>query len=145
MVALSWLGLNAVFIGHIKGNHVGSIRAQIGDEFHDFQCSNKPITKLRISSDNTRMFVSDSSGKVSVLLVNHLLGENASSVTLSPSGRSQVSSNATLINKAELAEYDSNIEEMKGKLRELEMQNQYQMRVKQKNEEEEVCWRICCL
>lgn len=145
LVALSWLGLNAVFIGHIKGNHVGSIRAQIGDEFHDFQCSNKPITKLRISSDNTRMFVSDSSGKVSVLLVNHLLGENASSVTLSPSGRSQVSSNATLINKAELAEYDSNIEEMKGKLRELEMQNQYQMRVKQKNEEEEVCWRICCL
>lgn len=105
-------------------------------DYYELQCSSFPITRLRISFDDTFLFTASEDGIVGIFEIRDKEGRSRSreaqqSMQLGLNNwTTSQSSDEILVTRSDLEDKTSTITELKHKVDELILQNEYQLRLK---------------
>ncbi|KAJ3074808.1 Cilia- and flagella-associated protein 57 [Podochytrium sp. JEL0797] len=132
-VALSHSG-RMMFVGTAKGT-IRSMKYPLSNEageYQEHQCHSSAITKLRVSYDDTHLFSTSDDGCVYVFRIADKEGRGLKRE------REVVFADEILVTKSDLEEKNQMMNELKTRVEELKMENEYQLRLKDMNFNEKV-------
>ncbi|KAI8607724.1 WD40-repeat-containing domain protein [Chytriomyces sp. MP71] len=132
-VALSHSG-RMMFVGTATGT-IRSMKFPLsneGGEFQEHQCHSGAITKLRVSYDDTHLFSTSEDGCVYVFKIADREGRGLKKE------RENVFADEILVTKSDLEEKNQMMNELKTRVEELKMENEYQLRLKDMNFNERI-------
>eukprot|EP00941_MAST-03F_sp_MAST-3F-sp1_P005113 g5113.t1 len=131
-----------VFTGSAEANMPSSVtvfRSLDLSKVGTLVCCRAPITRLCLSDDDNLLFVGGGNGTLAIIEV--LRGDAISSSSKPGTSRSGNGSQFTqevLVNRSDLEEKAAFIEELEGKVQEMEMHNEYQLRLKDMTYSEQI-------
>ncbi|ORY53582.1 WD40 repeat-like protein [Rhizoclosmatium globosum] len=130
-VALSHSG-RMMFVGTANGT-IRSMKFPLeGGEYQEHQCHSGAITKLRVSYDDTHLFSTSDDGCVYVFKIADKEGRGIKRE------REVVFADEILVTKSDLEEKNQMMNELKTRVEELKMENEYQLRLKDMNFNEKI-------
>ncbi|TPX74759.1 hypothetical protein CcCBS67573_g03970 [Chytriomyces confervae] len=132
-VVLSHSG-RMMFVGTATGT-IRSMKFPLNNETGEFQehhCHSGAITKLRVSYDDTHLFSSSEDGCVYVFKIADKEGRGLKKE------REVVFADEILVTKSDLEEKNQMMNELKTRVEELKMENEYQLRLKDMNFNEKI-------
>ncbi|KAI9344641.1 quinon protein alcohol dehydrogenase-like superfamily [Obelidium mucronatum] len=132
-VALSHSG-RMMFVGTSTGT-IRSMKFPLSHEsgeYQEHQCHSGAITKLRVSYDDTHLFSTSEDGCVYVFKVADKEGRGLKRE------REIVFADEILVTKSDLEEKNQMMNELKTRVEELKMENEYQLRLKDMNFNEKI-------
>ena len=107
----------------------------VGDELIKYPCHGGPITRMRLSHDNQYLFTTSVDGSLMIFETNEAKApargarERESAITFAEE---------ILVTKSDLEEKTANMAELKSKVDELTLHNEYQLRLKDLNYKEKI-------
>ncbi|KAJ3100632.1 Cilia- and flagella-associated protein 57 [Physocladia obscura] len=101
-------------------------------EFQEHQCHSSAITKLRVSYDDTHLFSASDDGCVYVFKIADREGRGLKKE------RDVMFADEILVTKSDLEEKNQTMNELKTRVEELKMENEYQLRLKDMNFNEKI-------
>jgi hypothetical protein len=121
-------------------------------EYSEFSCLSLPVSKLRLTHDDARLVAADESGCIVVMEVKAERDKGKSKGALGGAGGGGMLAGGAgtpvpggmrwaeeiLITKSDLAERQQQIAELKGKVEELQLHNEYQLRLRDMSQTEKV-------
>ncbi|RHY57558.1 hypothetical protein DYB34_009382 [Aphanomyces astaci] len=121
-----------LFAGATEADKLGTVRSYkfpLTGEFTEFQCLNGPITRMRISFDDLYLLVCGEDGVVCIFEIRDKEGR-----ARAKDGRENtVFAEEILVTKSDLEEKNTLMIELKNKVDELTLHNEYQLRLKDMN------------
>ncbi|OQS07328.1 WD repeat-containing protein 65-like [Thraustotheca clavata] len=121
-----------LFAGAVESDKLGTVRSYkfpITGEFTEFQCLSSPITRMRISFDDLYLLVCGEDGVVCIFEIRDKEGR-----ARPKDGRENtVFAEEILVTKSDLEEKNTLMIELKNKVDELTLHNEYQLRLKDMN------------
>jgi WD40 repeat protein len=118
-----------------KPGCVRSYKFPLTGDFTEYQCLSSPITRMRISYDDQYLFVTGEDGSLCIMEVR----EKDSRGGGRREGRDGVSyAEEILVTKSDLEEKNSLMQELKNKVDELTLHNEYQLRLRDMNYNEKI-------
>ncbi|KDO35331.1 hypothetical protein SPRG_00180 [Saprolegnia parasitica CBS 223.65] len=121
-----------LFAGAVEPDKLGTVRSYkfpLTGEFTEFQCLSGPITRMRISFDDLYLLVCGEDGVVCIFEIRDKEGR-----ARAKDGRENtVFAEEILVTKSDLEEKNTSMVELKNKVDELTLHNEYQLRLKDMN------------
>ncbi|KAJ3354153.1 Cilia- and flagella-associated protein 57 [Entophlyctis luteolus] len=132
-VALSHSG-RMMFVGTASGT-IRSMKFPLSndlDEYQEHLCHSGAVTKLRVSYDDTHLFSASDDGCVYVFRIADKEGRGMKRE------RETIFADEILVTKSDLEEKNQMMAELKTRVEELKMENEYQLRLKDMNFNEKI-------
>ncbi|KAJ3172248.1 Cilia- and flagella-associated protein 57 [Geranomyces variabilis] len=123
-----------MFVGTANGT-IRSMKFPLSNEageFQEHQAHSAPITKLRVSFDDQYLFSTSEDGALYVFKISDKEGRGLKR------DREIVYADEILVTKSDLEEKNSTMAELKTRVEELKMENEYQLRLKDMNFNEKI-------
>jgi len=133
--------INQIVLSHsgrmlFAGTELGTVRSYkypLNGDFAEIQVHSAPITRLRITYDDAFLFTGSEDGTVYIFDVRDKEGRGAKRDKEMTAFAEEI-----LVTKSDLEEKTQNMAELKTKVEELTMQNEYQLRLKDLNYNEKL-------
>ncbi|KND04574.1 uncharacterized protein SPPG_00295 [Spizellomyces punctatus DAOM BR117] len=123
-----------MFVGTANGT-IRSMKYPLGSEpgdYQEHQAHSAPVTKLRVSYDDQFLFSTSEDGALYVFKISDKEGRGLKR------DREIVYADEILVTKSDLEEKNSTMAELKTRVEELKMENEYQLRLKDMNFNEKI-------
>ncbi|CAK4695392.1 unnamed protein product [Aphanomyces euteiches] len=130
-----------LFVGTVEPRHPGCVRAyklplEAESTYSEVQCHDLAVTRLRLSHDNQYLFSVGEDGSLCIFETKELTSSKLK-------GRSErenamAFAEEILVTKSDLEEKNRTMQELKAKVDELTLHNEYQLRLKDMNYKEKI-------